>query len=113
MKKLALVGLSLATLTPLVNANDALWGALLGGIIGNQIGSSDHNQYIGAAIGAVIMGNENKQYHNQRPYHQGGYYTYVTRQVYVEPLYGYTDCGEKVLVRLGYYKTVTQRVWVP
>lgn len=127
MKKLVLVTLSLLTLTSVASANDALWGALIGGVIGNQVGSSDHNQYIGAAIGAVLAGGNdysNRTYNNrtyQRSYYNegshyrqtGGYYTYVTRRVYVEPVYGYTQCGDRVVVRNGYYKTVREKVWVP
>jgi uncharacterized protein YcfJ len=127
MKKLALVALSALTLTSFANANnDALWGALIGGVIGNQVGSSDHNQYVGALIGSILMGSGsesnhyrtynhgNQRYYSERSYvPQGGYYTYVTNRVYVDPVYGYTDCGQRVLVKNGYWKTVTQKVWVP
>ena len=121
MKKIILICATLLASSITYANNDALWGALIGGVIGNQIGSSDHNQYIGAAIGAVIAGSNDRDYRRydnssrnyNSHYRSGGYYTYVTQRVYVEPVYGFTDCGQRVMVRNGYWKTVRQRVWVP
>ena len=112
MKKKTLLLTAIAlVLTPIVNANDdRLLGALIGGIIGNQIGSSSHNQYVGAGIGYILAGNggEYNRHHYYRP--PQGYYKLVQRKVWVAPKYEYIE-GRQYLVREGYYRYYYERIY--